>query len=259
MKKTLYTFILLLSLSNTSCTDDITVNCIKSARNECLITYEVEEPTIICESFNTVSDCPKINLGFKALHPQVKLEFVDFCYREGGNICYTDSADNTIIITVEEKSFRNWVSNITTDFNTTICKSFCLDNQVAKIELISERFSIDIEFGTGLNFFEISTNDYSENIVSDLEINSNSDTGKRQFIFSVPIWDYKDEKLEFKDSDIIYYEKIELNNIEYTEVFTNQDFNRVKAHTHEIVYFNLKEGLIGVRDTLGVLWTKNKL
>ncbi len=121
--------------------------------------------------------------------------------------------------------------------------------------LTTDKFSLRIVLNTGLNVGVASSqnpNEFIESSFSIFAIKENS----RQLIFDLPIENYNGEQIVPDTTNIRYHQNIELNNSNYTELYSNENLNVAGLIRKEKVYFHPKNGLIAVRDSLGNLWTR---
>ena len=78
-------------------------------------------------------------------------------------------------------------------------------------------------------------------------------------MFDLPIQDNGNEAVNPDTTHIRFHETISLNNTIHSNVYSNENKENVTGYKRkEKVYFNVDEGLIAVRDSLGELWTIEK-
>lgn len=221
--------------------------------NECLTDFEIEQATNNCDSTLLSQNCDILYLGPKSLSENLKSDFKDFCNSVDTELIFEDSNGNTNLGIIQEKKFYKDSYLISSHFSNPDCEGACLSNEEAYVILQSDKFSLKIMLLTGLN---IGFNgEYSnENIVSKFSIwalNENI----RQLIFEIAVENYLDEQINTDTSYVRYHENITLNDKDYSGIYSNENNNVNGLIFKEKVYFDLKGGLVAVRDSLGVLWT----
>jgi len=252
MKK--YLLILLLPILLFCCDDDDNTTP-EDLTGPCLSETSVEFSNTSCESNFSNDDCEVIHIGSKDLSENVKTDFVDFCNTTESELLFEDPDGNTITCYILEKSFRKNVYQIVSNFNTADCKRYCLDNEEAVVVLASDKFSLRIVLVTGLEF-GINDMNSEEKINTSFSIFAMKEN-TRQIIFDLPVEDFFDEPIVPDTTTIRHHESITLNNSSYTDVYSNENnLNTPGLERKEKVYFHSKNGLIAVRDSLGVLWTR---
>ncbi len=252
MKK--YILTLLLPFTLICCKNDD--NLIKEVIQEiCLNEITINESNESCESAFINQGCEVIHIGSKSLSDNIKSDFVDFCNFLGSELTFVSSNGNLTIGIIQKREFNTGTAVISTGFNTPNCVNYCLENEEALIELRSDRFSLRLVVNTGLNFGIDSTN-ASEEVVSGFTIWSVYEN-TRQVIFQIDVENYFDEPILPDTTYARYHNNVTLNNTNYTELYSNENNNANGLVRKEKVYFHPKNGLIAVRDSLGVLWVRN--
>ena len=124
----------------------------------------------------------------------------------------------------------------------------------------SDKFSLYIALYTGLEGGIGSSADQNQYIRSSYTISAFSNDNSRQTVFSLPIEDYNDEPIIPDTTRIRYHEEVVLNNSTYTGIYSNENLipgvNATGLNRKEKIYFDPQKGLVAVRDSLGILWTK---
>ena len=194
----------------------------------------------------------KVYLGNKKLPLAAKLNFKDFCRDEHEPIIFKDSNDVLLSVNVSDKLYEQgyWFQY---NSNGGECESFCLDIERAELILESDRFGLYIilqSYHTSLS------EDPFRSTETGYRIFAAGENGN-QSIFSLGFLDHEDNFI-FPDTTrrIKYLKEFKPHGNSYEEVFTNEEYTTPTLKRKEVVYFSLDDGLVAVRDSLGVLWVR---
>lgn len=196
--------------------------------------------------------CDPVILGPKKLSEQIKLDFVDFCNRN--SVMFLNSLGQELEGVIKNKSYKKSIFEIR-DSISQRCITHCLRNEEALVEIVTDKFAIEIILNTRLNYRVVHTNSVEESM-SGYSIYAKL-LNKKQSVFDISIENFLDEPI-FPDTSIItYHESIILNGESFNEIFSNENQSLLDVERKEKVYFHTQKGLVAVRDSLGELWTIN--
>ena len=237
-------------------------SCSKDDDND--ITYDgclnksiIEMRDLVCENFSN-PDCEIIELGQKSLSEQIKSEFTDYCNAETSKIDFINSVGEQLTAEIKRREFKQFMSTTTlTSSSGQICQHRCLEAELAEIDVISKNFGINLRLNSGLG--RGTNRDIIEGSVSSYNIAaySNYTPARRvsQFIFRIEVEDFYDNRIMPDTTNVRYHNSIVLNGKMFSDVYSNENNKAEGIRQKEIVYFGIKEGLIGVCDSIGIMWT----
>ena len=238
------------------CSDD---DILEPGPTICLEDFEIDINPVDCQD-EIKDDCEMLYQGSSSLSDGAKAQFNNFCPGINSTLTFENSNNVVLFGFLTEKTFETDIFSIK---RYSKCQHFCLDNENAKIILVSDKFSLRINLLTSLthtinSMVEIIPE--SQTVYSILAFTKNQETGSSvgQQIFELPIEDSNNEPVVDPDTTHIrFHETINLNNTTYSNVYSNENNENVTGNTRkEKVYFNQEIGLIAVRDSFGMLWTK---
>ncbi len=227
--------------------------------SKCLDGFELDVRLGNCQTeYN--GECILTYIGSSVLSTESKSNFINFCLELDSTFSFVNDQDKRLECKVTEKTYETLVHSITK--YSEPCEEFCMDNEGAEIIYRSDRFSLRIELIRVLTRELNNMNEwvyepatiYAIKAIFDIQENGGS---KSQFLFQLPIEDKNyDPILDPDTTRIRFHESISLNNLSYSNVYSNENKEIGNGYTRkEKVYFNVEEGLIAVRDSFGVLWT----
>lgn len=224
----------------------------------CLNDYEIKIHPYTCENSEDDGECEFIYLGSLSLSTDAKENFTNFCPPVASEYLFENDENITMPCRVIEKSFET--RQYTSTRYSQPCVKRCLDIQMAKIDLESESFTMDISLYTGYDYKKIAANQYDYVNETAYRIRAWTPTengGKTgQSVFLLPIEDENYNPVIPDTVNIRFHETIDLNNKVYTNIYSNENKENVNNYNRkEKVYFNVEKGLIAVRDSLSTLWT----
>lgn len=222
---------------------------------ECLIMKTYDKEDAACES--RISQNKDLDyLGQKGLSETSKLSFIEFCYSINTELSFFDSIGNSINGRIISKEYKSG-NTLATTFNCPECVDSCLDNERARLVIESEYFNIRIDLVTRISNSLPFSN--KEEPVTTYVIWSTKNQSS-QAIFTMDFENHLDESILPDSSFIKFHQKIRLNDNDYFDIYSNESVfmnDRVKGiERNERIYLSLQNGLIAVRDSLGILWTK---
>ncbi len=201
-------------------------------------------------------------LGSASLSENLKANFVDFCNALQSKIYFSDNNDNRIEGIVDDKIYHKVAGEIIR-LSSSQCRIACMEIEEALIKLSTERFSLLMRL--------YNTTDYSETDLeyqfrgTEFEItaksvpNANGVQGSQR-VFRILLEDDNYDPAIPDTLNIRYHESILLNGKLYSNLYSNENaiIGINGLFQKERVYFHPTDGLIGVRDSLGVLWTRSE-
>jgi len=196
--------------------------------------------------------CETMDYGDHELSKSSKLFMKNYCLEVGDNIEFEDESGELIIFEITLKDFKK---------SKSVYNSFqgCSNNQSGFLAycLSSEKLKLQMESSTDLTFkLELESKpDYFEHLsgnVGDIfEIWRKTDGSSWRRGLEI-VTDQK--KLSYTEVDNLeIYNKIELNNINYRNVYSKDISNSNNSEFK--FYYNQELGLIGFKDLENVLWT----
>ncbi len=227
----------------------------------CLSDMEVSENEIFsCDSPPSFEHCELIYLGKRELSAFAKEHFKDFCSKINSEVEFVDKNGLKLRCSVFHKDYNEGAHTLISNSNdSTNCKRFCLDSEDASISLISDRFTLDVYLQLGVSVTTVMSQDSKDIAETRFSIFARNQNLGQQ-IFSVPLLDTNDELISAPDTIAIgvrYHTDVLLNNKRYSDIYSNENRGEINGLTFkEKIYFHRENGLIAVRDSLGVLWTR---
>jgi hypothetical protein len=254
-KSTIKNYLLLILVINFfSCGDD-DLSTTEQIDYMCLDEAIIVETTNTCESANLNGACSIFYAGKKALSSQLKSQFIDYCIPENNRILFEDSLGNTTAGRIDYKYYRTGNSTTYTNPFSSSCIGYCLENEEATTVIDSEKFSLRISLNSRLRGL-IDTTDINKNIFCGFSIFAQKENTS-QFVLGIDVENYLEEFIEpISSTTYTFHDSIVLNDASFLDVYSNQDFSPMGLERKEKVYFSVKEGVVAVRDSIGVLWTK---
>ena len=229
---------------------------------ECLSGFENEVVNLFCND-PEIDSCEYLYAGIQHLSDYAKESFIDFCFPLDSEVVFEDSSGEEVICDVVRKRYRNGSSSISTAVGAPVCRRYCLDNQKASIELKSGKFHLEISVLTYLSGSADTEEELKTNVETRFQIAScfeevigNVTSRTHNSFFFLPIEDFNQNVIIPDASEISYHESIVLNGVSYEDVYSSEVPQISNSKVREDVYFNVDLGLIAVRDSLDVLWTK---
>jgi len=208
-----------------------------------------------CSNLLFGNNCQKFFADKKGIPNEFKSYFSDFCNPLESVINFKNEEGKTIEARVEEKKYETDSYAIVASYGEPDCKLFCMENEVATIVLASEKFSLEINFLTGLND-DINEDNLDENFSLRYSIFAKF-KNTAQHIFSLEVANAANELVEPDTSYIRYHENIELVGSIYSNIYSNENLDVPGLVRKEKVYFHNTDGIIAIRDSTGVLWRKD--
>ena len=228
---------------------------------DCLRDLTPDAAITDCSTFSN-PDCFLIEVGTSQLSQSSKETFADFCAEENTTITFVDAEENQLTCDVWNKNFSEQQFKITRLASpTTQCTTYCLNGEQARVSLRSDRFSLDITLHNELTGGLAVEQNLEESTGIAYNIwalyNQSTSGGNAQTIFDMSLEDFNNERVSPDTSYIRFHSSIMLNGVEYTDLYSNENRENITGYTRkEKVYFHPEDGLVGVRDSLGVLWTR---
>jgi len=201
------------------------------------------------EIFSEV-DCEVIHVGQKPLPEELKVYLPEYSNPINTLLLFEDENNNELAVEITNKTFKESITTRYTSIIPPNCKGYCLDNEIAKVFLQSDVFSLELALTT-----------HFQGLIDEIDPNNNIGTGflvygktknSISIIFNLPIANFEDQLIEHTPDQITFHENIELNGNNYANLFSNEN----RTFGDEKIYLDLDNGLIAVRDSLGVLWTR---
>jgi hypothetical protein len=246
--------LVILSISVIGCDNNDMFISSNPSKIGCLTEINIDKVSGTCEMNLVNSNCELVDIGTKELSENIKSKFVDFCNDLNSELTFYDSIGNTINARISEKEFKSGNYNVSLNFNSPNCENYCLNNEEASIIISSSKFTIEVVLYTGINF-NTSTENLNELIETGYAIWAIKGNSK-QVIFQLPIEDHLNQEIIPDTSYIRFHEEIELNNTNFNDIYSNENNFANGLVRKERVYFNKEIGLVGIRDSVGILWTK---
>lgn len=250
-----YFILALLPLVFAACIKDDDMNGNEAfSQDKCLTETTISVSNDVCNPPAVGQDIDYVHVGSKSLSETSKADFVDFCFALGSDIGFSDANGNSTTANIRRKEFNTLAYEVTR-YQSSGITEYCLESEEAFTELSSEEFTLRINLVAGFNA-GIDTATVRENITTGYFIWAFNENA-RQVIFDIDVEDYLDEAIESDTSYVRYHDEIILNGTNYTELYSNENNYGNGLGRKEKVYFHPKDGLIAVRDSLGVLWTRD--
>jgi len=249
--KILNLFSLFVLLLICSCSDEPDTN--PPSVEQCLENQIAEDGFLDCSVLN--NSCPTELLDQFNLSQSMKQRFPDYCLAENNVINFEDAQGETLSVLIKSKRFSKNRAILTLSPGNFDCQNFCMENEIATMELECSRFSLDINLWNNIKLEFDQTGEPNPKPIGEANIMAKLGNTK-QTVFSMILEDEEGMTIEPDTFSIRHHSNIQLNGNVYTDIYSNENNNATSLLRNEKVYYDPNLGLVAVRDSLGVLWSR---
>ncbi len=220
----------------------------------CLNNQLVEDGNLDCTDINNF--CETELLGELKLSQSMKERFVDYCLSQNSFIKFKNEEGTSLPVEIKSKRYTTNRSILTLSPGNLDCKNYCLENEVAHINLECSRFNLDVSLFSHIKLNFDPQNEPQPQLTGSANIMARLGN-TAQTVFSMHLEDANGMEIEQDTFSIRFHPSITLNGQTFSDIYSNENNNSTSLFRKEKIYFDPNVGLIAVRDSLGVLWSRD--